>query len=238
MHRGPSGCRSPRRGQPPPAGRFRAWTRAHLALADAGPGAWPTRARQDTGMPSAEATRPGPRPAANGLPRPGRQNAGSREPGGRPRWAGPWLSEQAAQESTQRAQNVGGGCREALQSRAQHDRIPPMRLRTYGGPCPHERTAAAGRGNTPVPLSAGPSPLSTLDVIVTLLFVAARAMSRAAPVRIVWLPSSNAAPLESTRTTVRRPPAPGLHPADRHSRRQPRRPLGTGTAAPTRNRHP
>lgn len=73
-----------------------------------------------------------------------------------------------------------------------------MRLRTYGGPCPHERTAAAGRGNTPVPLSAGPSPLSTLDVIVTLLFVAARAMSRAAPVRIVWLPSSNAAPLART----------------------------------------
>jgi len=47
-------------------GRFRAWTRAHLALADAGPGASPTRARQDTGMPSAEATRPGPRPAATG----------------------------------------------------------------------------------------------------------------------------------------------------------------------------
>ncbi len=185
-------------------GRFRARTRAHLALADAGPGGSPTRARQDTGMPSAEATRPGPRPAATGyrgpaakMPDPASLAADH---------AGPGRGCQS--RPLRRAPSVLKTS-EAVAARL--CRVAPSMIESPQCDCGRTaglvRTSGRLRPAGVIPryhYQPRQSPLSTLNVIVTLLFVVARAMSRAAPARIVWLPSSNAAPLARTSSPAAR----------------------------------
>ena len=155
-------------------------------------------------MPSAEATRPGPRPAATGyrgpaakMPDPASLAADH---------AGPGRGCQS--RPLRRAPSVLKTS-EAVAARL--CRVAPSMIESPQCDCGRTaglvRTSGRLRPAGVIPryhYQPRQSPLSTLNVIVTLLFVVARAMSRAAPARIVWLPSSNAAPLARTSSPAAR----------------------------------